>query len=109
MSQEPDFLYLTTIGRRTGQPRQIEIWFVEHDGAYYLVSEGREASNWVQNIRANPTVEFSIGSRDAPAIRGKGRAIDNDAEPALAEAVSAKMDAKYEWSDGLIVELKPNG
>ena len=30
------FLYLTTIGRVSGQPRTIEIWFVEHDGAFYV-------------------------------------------------------------------------
>lgn len=24
----PEYLYLTTIGRRTGSPHEIEIWFV---------------------------------------------------------------------------------
>jgi hypothetical protein len=28
-------------------------------------------------------------------------------EPQLAKVVSAKMDSKYNWSDGLIMELKP--
>jgi hypothetical protein len=31
----------------------------------------------------------------------------NDREPRLAATVKALFDAKYGWSDGLIVELKP--
>ena len=30
-----------------------------------------------------------------------------DHEPALAAAVKALFDAKYGWSDGLVVELTP--
>lgn len=33
--------------------------------------------------------------------------IQGAARPELATAVSALMDAKYEWRDGLIVELAP--
>jgi len=29
-------LYLTTIGRKTGLPREIEIWFVTFTGRFYL-------------------------------------------------------------------------
>jgi hypothetical protein len=28
------YLYLTTTGRVTGQPREIEIWFTEHGGHF---------------------------------------------------------------------------
>ncbi len=28
---EPPYLYLTTTGRRSGNPHEIEIWFVAHD------------------------------------------------------------------------------
>ena len=31
--REPKFLYLTTTGRRTGLPREIEIWFTRHGAA----------------------------------------------------------------------------
>lgn len=102
------YLYLTTTGRSTGLPRQIEIWFVEHAGAVYLVSGGREGSDWVRNIRVTPAVTVSVGSREVPAWAGVGRVVDDAAEAALAESVRAKMQAKYKWSDGLIVELKPN-
>ncbi|MEP7290923.1 MAG: nitroreductase family deazaflavin-dependent oxidoreductase [Chloroflexota bacterium] len=105
---EPQFLYLTTIGRKSGKPRQIEIWFVERDGSYYLISETPERSDWVRNVRHNPAVIFSVGTRDDEPVDGMGRLIDRAAEPELAAAVAALMNAKYNWSDGQIVELKPN-
>jgi deazaflavin-dependent oxidoreductase (nitroreductase family) len=104
------FLYLTTTGNKSGLPRSIEIWFVEHAGRHYIVSERREASGWVKNIRADPRVRFSVGAREAPeaglaAAAGRGRVVDDAAEPELARDVRALMDAKYGWSDGLVVEL----
>jgi deazaflavin-dependent oxidoreductase (nitroreductase family) len=104
------FLYLTTTGRKSGLPRSIEIWFVEHAGRHYLVSERREASGWVRNIRNDPRVHFSIGTREAPeeaasAAAGRGRVVEDGAEPELLREVRALMDAKYGWSDGLVVEL----
>ncbi|MCC6615063.1 MAG: nitroreductase family deazaflavin-dependent oxidoreductase [Anaerolineae bacterium] len=107
MSAEPQFLYLTTTGHKTGKTHEIEIWFVFHDACYYLVSEHGERSHWVQNIRAQPAVRWRVGSRDADEIRGNGRIVDATNEPETAAAVSALMDAKYDWSDGLIVGLCP--
>src|SRR6186713_3406091 len=34
------FAYLTTTGRRTGQPHRIEIWFAAEQGSIYLLSGG---------------------------------------------------------------------
>jgi deazaflavin-dependent oxidoreductase (nitroreductase family) len=102
---KPEYLYLTTIGRKTGNPHEIEIWYVAHEGRYYLVSEGRERSNWVQNIQNNPAIHFYV---EGKPHEGTGRAVNAQAEPELAEAVRAKMKAKYNWSEGLIVELQPN-
>lgn len=106
METEPQYLYLTTRGWKTGRDHTIEIWFVAHGGCYYLVSEHRERSHWVQNIRREPDVLFRVGDR---SFTGHGRVVDPAAEPELAGAVAALMDAKYEWSDGLMVELEPDG
>ncbi|MBI1257204.1 MAG: DUF385 domain-containing protein [Chloroflexi bacterium] len=105
---EPQFFYLTTVGRKTGKPHQIEIWFVHNDDCYYLVNEDPTSSDWVKNIQHNAAVMFSIGSRDAASSEGRGRLVDPAAEPELAAAVTALMDAKYQWSSGQIVEIKPN-
>lgn len=101
---KPEFLYLTTTGHKTGNPHEIEIWYVPHAGRYYLVAEGRERSHSVQNIRHDPAVSFYV---EGQTHQGTGRAIDPVSEPALAAAVSKLMDDKYGWSNGLIVELTP--
>jgi deazaflavin-dependent oxidoreductase (nitroreductase family) len=99
------FLYLTTIGRTTGSERQIEIWFVERGGSFYVVAERREETGWVKNLLKQPSVAFSVGSRDArESVQARTAAtarVVQDSE------VKALMDAKYGWSDGLVVELSP--
>jgi deazaflavin-dependent oxidoreductase (nitroreductase family) len=109
---EEHFLYLTTIGRKTGLPRQIEIWFVEHLGRYYMVSEGREQANWVKNLQQVPRVHFSIGTSShteatVPTTPALGRVLVVEREPALVRQICTLMERKYGWSDGLIVELLP--
>ena len=98
------FLYLITTGRKTGKPHKIEIWFVARDGKYYLVSEREDRSHWVQNLKSDPKISFSVGE---DTYRGRGRVIDRKAEPALAARITALMNAKYKWSEGLLVELAP--
>jgi deazaflavin-dependent oxidoreductase (nitroreductase family) len=102
----PQFIYVTTTGWKTGNQHEIEIWYVEHGGRYYLVSEREYRSHWVQNIQQNPTVMIRLGKESFP---GQGRVIDRAGEPELAAEVSALMDKKYNWSDGLIVELRRDG
>lgn len=99
MSQ-PQFLYLATTGWKTGRQHRIEIWFVEYNGGYYIVSEHPERAHWVQNITHNPQVSFRVGGR---TLEGTTRAIEPGSERAA--AVSKLMDEKYGWSQGLIVEL----
>ncbi len=99
------YLYLTTTGWKTGQPHQIEIWFVAHKGQYYLVAETRDKAHWVQNIRRHSAVTFRV---EGKTFQGTGRVVDPAQEPGLAAEVRALMDAKYDWSDGVIVELSPS-
>ena len=96
------FLYLTTTGRVSGQPREIEIWFTERDGRFYLIAEHGERAKWVRNIQAQPRVNVRVGDRQFNAT---ARLVDDTREPELTAAVRALSDAKYGWSNGLIVEL----
>lgn len=102
---EPPYLYLTTTGRKSGHPHEIEIWFVAHDGCYYLVSGNREQADWVQNILHNPAVTFRVGEQ---TFSGTGRIVTAETDAELADTVSRLMAAKYNWSAGLIVELRPD-
>jgi deazaflavin-dependent oxidoreductase (nitroreductase family) len=70
---------ITTTGRRSGEPRRIEIWIWRHDGRTYLSgAPGRRA--WLANLHANP--EFTLHLKgsvraDVPAI---ARPITDEAE-----------------------------
>jgi len=69
VSVEPKYLYLTTIGRRSGRPRRIEIWFTRHEGAYYLVAEHGRRSQWAQNLVVEPAVRARVGARSFDRTR----------------------------------------
>ncbi len=45
---------ITTIGRKSGQPRRIEIYFHQFDGEYYLMGRPGRRRDWEANIKANP-------------------------------------------------------
>ena len=98
------FLYLTTNGWKSGKEHKIEIWFVEHNKRYYIISERFKDAHWVQNIKHNPKVSFSINEN---VFYGTARVVDQEKESGLAGEVSKLMNTKYKWSQGLVVELTP--
>ncbi len=50
---------ITTIGRKTGLPRRIEIWFHNLDGRLYITgTPGRRS--WYANLLANPEFTFHL-------------------------------------------------
>jgi len=71
------FLYLTTTGRRTGLPREIEIWFGMRGRAVYMLAGGREKSDWVRNLLANASVTVRLGDT---TFAGAARVLSPDTE-----------------------------
>jgi len=102
---ETEFLYLTTTGRRSGQPREIEIWFTRHEGRHYLIAEHLWDTHWVQNVLADPRVGVRVGGERFSA---RARVVDAAGEPVLHERIQGLSEKKYGWGDGLIVELTPD-
>lgn len=50
---------ITTIGRKSGQPRRIEIWFHQVDGRLYITgTPGRR--DWYANLLAHPEFTFHL-------------------------------------------------
>ena len=47
---QAQFLYLITIGWKTGRQHRIEIWFVDYNDKYYIISERLNRAHWVQSI-----------------------------------------------------------
>lgn len=95
-------LYLTTVGRRTGLPREIEIWFVVWCERFYLFAETREAARWVRNIRHNPNVSVRVGEWHSNAT---ARVLDRHTDHRVWDQVTAMALRKYGWGDGLPVEI----
>ena len=69
--------YLTTRGRVSGLPRRIEIWFALDGDTLYLLSGGRDRSDWVRNLRKTPEVSVELGAK---AFAGRARIIEDPAE-----------------------------
>ena len=96
------FLYLTTTGRVTGQPREIEIWFVEFESKYYVLAEHFFKAQWVRNIERDSRVRVRLGSREFEAT---ARVLDQGRDQATWQTVQQLSRDKYGWGEGLPVEL----
>ena len=99
-----EFLYLTTTGRTSGLPREIEIWFVEADGKYYILAEHFHTAHWVRNIEKNPRVKVRVGDRSFEAT---ARALDQERDAAAWQMAQRLEREKYGWGDGLPVQIMP--
>jgi len=74
------FGYLTTTGRVTGRSHRIEIWFALHADTVYVLSGGRDGSDWVRNLLVTPDVVFEIGGvRRLTRARALAAGTDEDA------------------------------
>lgn len=91
-----DFCYVTTTGRVSGRPHEIEIWFALDGPTLYMLAGGRHDSDWVKNLQQQPAVQVRIRER---VFAGRGRVVDErSAEATRArELVGPKYD---EWQPG---------
>lgn len=79
VADEP-YAYLTTTGRVTGTPHEIEIWFATDGTAAWLLSGGGHDADWVRNLRHDPAVVLRIaGTTVAATARVVGVGTDEDA------------------------------
>ncbi len=67
------FCYLTTIGRASGLPRQVEMWFDVHEDTLYMLSGERERSHWVRNLMRRSLVSVRIGGHE---FEGEARVVE---------------------------------
>lgn len=94
-----EYCYLTTTGRVTGRPHEIEIWYalVPEGGTLFMLSVlsgGRDRSDWVRNLRRNPKVTVRISDS---TFAGVARVLTGGEEDALARRLLVE---KYERSPG---------
>jgi len=93
---DEDMCYLTTTGRKSGRPHEIEIWFGIREGRLYLLSGGGDQADWVKNLKRSPSVIVRINTRTAA---GTARLV----RPHTREDTAARelLDGKYMgWREG---------
>ena len=84
-----EYCYLTTVGRITGRAHRIEIWFAIDGGTLYMLSGGRDRSDWVKNLSRNPMVTVEIGRQ---TFEGRARVLT---DPTEADRARALLYDKY--------------
>ncbi len=93
------FCYLTTIGRVSGRPHEIENWFAyppDPGRTLYMMAGGRDRADWVKNLRRDPAVAIRIGD---DTFRARARVV----EPGSPEDAIARraLCGKYQgWREG---------
>jgi deazaflavin-dependent oxidoreductase (nitroreductase family) len=91
---DEDFCYLTTVGRVSGRPHEIEIWFATENQTLYMLSGGRDRSDWVKNLRRNPEVTVRLAGEH---FEGRARLVEREEEDELARRL---LIEKYERTPG---------
>lgn len=94
------FCYLSTTGRVSGKPHEIEIWFAFDPAPgsriLYMMAGGRDRADWVRNLRQQPNVAIRIADETWPATAQI--IAPNDPDDQLAREL---LCAKYQgWQRG---------
>jgi deazaflavin-dependent oxidoreductase (nitroreductase family) len=80
---------LTTIGRVSGKPHTVTIWFVR-EGDHLFVQSGKDGhTNWYQNALVHPEIALHIG---ALKLRGRATPVTDPEETAHAHRL---FELKY--------------
>ncbi len=84
---DQDYCYLTTTGRVTGRPHEIEIWFAARKDSLYLLSGGGRNADWVKNLLQNPSITVRMGKY---IFHGTARLVEDKEEEQTARYLLAE-------------------
>jgi deazaflavin-dependent oxidoreductase (nitroreductase family) len=103
------YIYLTTKGRKTGNPHTVELWFAADKDKVYLSHEGTY-TDWMKNINKDNRVEFRIGNSHfkGKALIIKEKDIFETAKYALYNKYygKASKDVIDDWfSESTVIEI----
>lgn len=91
---------LTTIGRKTGEPRTVELRFLYYRGCFYASSSRVQGKHWCQNMIKSPRVELNIQGEKIPGLAAQ--VTDDD----LRRQILAMRDSPPQM-DRVVFEIKP--
>jgi deazaflavin-dependent oxidoreductase (nitroreductase family) len=107
---------ITTTGRRSGQPRRLEIVFHNIGGRIYISGTPYpKKRGWLLNLEANPHFTFHLKGRTRADLPAVARVIDDDAErrttlPYVARAWNRNdVDRMVRYSPLIEVTFEKNG
>ena len=88
---------ITTIGRRSGEPRRLEIWFHNLDGRVYITgTPGRR--DWYANLVARPEFTFHLKEGVTADLAARATPIT---DPAARRAILTRIVARVSRSADL--------
>jgi len=96
---------ITTIGRNSGEPKRLEIWFHNVDDRYYITGRPGPRS-WYANVLANPAITFHFKESTEADLEGTARAVTDAAEKRAFFLTARKLseyineDNVQEWVEG---------
>ena len=99
---------LETVGRASGEPRRIEIWFATDGTTVWLLSGGGERADWVRNLLARPEAHVRIGNLEFAATARLPLPADDEKHTA-AELLAGKYEGYFTkaFTDGYVIALDP--
>lgn len=103
---------LTTTGRRSGEPRRIEIFLHDLDGRLFI--SGRPSPHtraWIHNVSADPHVVIHLKSGVSADVPGIARVVDDpDERRPLIEAAASRWgrhDVDLMMAQSPLIEITP--
>lgn len=93
---------LTTIGRKSGLPRTVELRFIYHQGNFYASSSRVKGKHWCENLLNNPAVVITLKEQK---IAGLARQVNDDN---LRREILAARHSSCEL-DRVLFKIKPRG
>jgi deazaflavin-dependent oxidoreductase (nitroreductase family) len=100
---------ITTTGRRSGEPRRIEIWFHRLDGRYYITGTPGRPRSWYANLVARPDFTFHVKQSATADLPATARPVTEAAErervfagilPPLGALGHASALQRTDWVEG---------
>lgn len=98
---------ITTIGRRTGEPRRIELVFHNLGGRIFITGRpGWKQRDWIANLTAEPRFTFHLKGPVTADLHARARVItDADERARLIPVIVAQAGWPYDVSD--MIETSP--
>jgi deazaflavin-dependent oxidoreductase (nitroreductase family) len=82
---------ITTYGRRSGQPRRIEIWMLDVDGRFFITGTPGPR-DWLANLRADPRLVVHLKRRTGIDVDATAVPVD---DPATRRDVIEHLSASW--------------